>query len=172
MKNVTNAIDTMLHVHKVSNASVNDALVTPILQEPLSDTDEGQALNIIEHSVKTFGAEATQELEERIERLQEEFLAHVRQRLFEKNIRMDEKLVVSLSHDNMLVLQCQEQEEALLAALGEDEILHERLQQLRSAAFLAQALQYFTASHAEFPEVSTSEYHVCFKGKLSHFYLK
>ncbi len=171
MKNVTNAINTMLHVHKASNVPMNGEKVSS-WQEHMPVAEEEQALSVIEHCVRTFGADALQELEERVELLQEEFLAHVCARLQEKNIRLDERLTLSLSHDNMLVLQCQEHEEALLAVLGEDALLRQRLQNLRAAAFLAQGLQYFSAAKAEKPVSHLGEYHICLKGKLSHFYLK
>ncbi len=172
MKNVTNAIDTMLHVHKACSTPMNDGELAVSWQEHMPVIEEEQALSVIEHCVQTFGQDALQELEERVEILQEEFLAHVRARLQEKNVQLEEKLVLSLSHDNLLVLQCQEHEEALLAALGEDVLLRQRLQSLRSAAFMAQGLHFFAASKKELPAAHLGDYHVCVKGKLSHFYLR
>ncbi len=166
MKNVTNAIETMIHVHQASSAAMKNGDSYPLclLQE--------EAVSAIEHCVNNFGQDAVQELEEYVEALQEEFLAHVHTLLEENSIHMDEKLMLSLSADNMLLLQCQEQEEALLAALGGDTFLRERLQNLRSAAFLARGLQYMLAAKAEKVPAHMAEYNVCVKGKLSHFYLK
>ncbi len=166
MRNVTNAINTMLHVHQADSAALKSSESSPVwlVQE--------EAVSAIEQCVQSFGHEAMQELEGYVEFLQEEFLAHVHSLLEERNIHMDEKLMLSLSVDNMLLLQCQEQEEALLSALGEDTEVRERLEQLRSTAFLARGLQYMMAAKAQTPPAHMAEYNVCVKGKLSHFYLK
>ncbi len=172
MKNVTNAINTMLHVHQASDAAMKDSVLWQEPTSTMSMTDDEQAVSAIEHCIQNFGAEAVQELEEHVESLQEEFLAHVTTLLAEQDIHMDEKLVLSLSSDNTLLLQCQEQEEALLAALGEDALLRTRLQELRATAFLARGLQYMLAAREEKAPSTLAEYNVCVKGKLSHFYLK
>ncbi len=166
MKNVSNAINTMLHVHSDANTAMKNGAEAPVWLE------QEEALSAIEHSVRTFGVQAIQDLEEYVEYLQGEFLAHVQSLLQEKNIHMDEKLMLTLSEDNTLLLQCQEHEEALLSALGEDALLREQLENLRSTAFMARGLQYMLAAKAQKVPAHMTEYNVCLKGKLSHFYLK
>ncbi len=180
MKNVTNttnAIDTMLHLHSASSTASLDTPLSSLenIHQHMPVTpanDEEQALNIVEHCLRSFGSDALQELESHMERLQEEFLAHLHTRLQERNIHLDEKLVLSLSNENTLVLQCQEHEEALLVALGEDEALRERLQELRSRALLAHGLQYVVSARDARPTADFAQYKVCVKGMLSHFYLR
>ncbi len=172
VRNVINAIDTMLHVHQASSTEVKSASASPMWEERMPLVEQEHALGILESCVQAYGAEALQELEMYVEQLQEEFLAHVANALRERDIHMEEKLVLSLSSDNMLVLQCQEQEEALLAALGEDALLRQRLQTLRSTAFLAKGMQYMLAAKEEVAPTHMAEYNVCVKGQLSHFYLR
>ncbi len=174
MKKLTNAIDTMLRVHNVSDAAslANSASSLHHWQERVPVNQEEQALQVVEHCLRTFGPEAMQELESHVEQLQEEFLAHLNTLLLEKNINLNEKLVLNLSNENVLVLQCQEQEEALLAILGENDVLHERLQELRAMALLAHGLQYAISARDAKAAANLAEYNVCVKGKLSHFYLR
>ncbi len=170
MKNISNAINTMLHTADLSSEHVD------ISQErnatPLHAGEEEQAYKVIDHCISTFGEEALHELQQHIEFLQEDFLAHLYARLTEKNLQLDEKLILSLTAENTLFLQCQEHEEALLAALGEDTDLLKRLQDLRAIAFISQGLLYIRNAKEEKPDASLAEYKVCLKGKLSHFYLR
>ncbi len=174
MKNVTNAINSMLHLYTAPSPLSSEYVdSTPeAYLEHMPVGEEEQALSVITHCVQTFGGEAMQELEQHIERLQEDFLAHVHSRLAENKITLKEKLVLSLSNENMLLLQCQEYEEALLSAFGEDDELQKRLQALRAAAFLSQGLQYIIGAKQEKPEEHLGDYKVCIKGMLSHFYLR
>ncbi len=172
VRNVTNAINTMLHVHQASDTAMKGESALSMWEERMPMVEQEQALGALEGCVQAYGAEALQELEMYVEQLQEEFLAHVANVLREKDIHMEEKLVLSLSSDNMLVLQCQEQEEALLAALGEDALLRQRLQTLRSMAFLAKGMQYMLAAREDVVPAHMAEYNVCVKGQLSHFYLR
>ncbi len=184
MKNVTtatNAINTMLHVHsaQATESFGNTSSSQQKWQEQICANatynaahEEEQSLNVVTHCLRNFGADALQELENHVERLQEEFLAHLHMLLQEKKIRLDEKLVLSLSNENTLVLQCQEHEEALLTALGENEALHDRLQELRSTALLAHGLHYALSAHDTKVTNNLAQYNVCVKGMLSHFYLK
>ncbi len=174
MKNVTNAINTMIHLYTAEGALSSthmDNTEAP-WRNTMPVSEEEQAMKVITHCIQTFGGEAMQELEQHIETLQEDFLAHVHSRLAEKNIQLEEKLVLSLSPENTLLLQCQEHEEALLTALGEDDDLRKRLQELRSAAFISQGLHYVMNAQQENPDENLAEYKVCVKGKLSHFYLR
>ncbi len=172
VKNVNNAINTMLNVQN-ELASLNVA--TPsgtVWQEDLPIASQEQTLEIVEHCILSFGIEALQELEEQIEKLQEEFLALLHSLLQAKKIKLKEKLVLSLCSENTLLLQCYEHEESLLAALGENESLNTRLKELRSKALLAQGLNYLLNAKNLNTLKDIPQYKICIKGALSHFYLK
>ncbi len=178
MKDNNNAIDTMLCLQKVDTPTTERA--RPLytwddeydarLGEASSEHDE-QALTTISQCVKLFGHSATKELEEHTDFLQEEFLAHLEKLLQAHDISIQEKLTISLSSDNQLILQCEENEDAILTALGTDETLLKHLQTLRKAALVSRGLDYILAVQTKSDMEFLPPYRVCTKGALSHFYL-
>ncbi len=181
MKDNTNAIETMLYLQKGDPTAPNrnaylytwhdDKVDAGTASQYDEDSDE-QAIATIDQCIKFFGHAATRELEEHMEILQEEFLAHLEQLLQDNNINIQEKLILSLSADNQLILQCQEQEDALLLALGSDKKLLNNLQLLRKAALVSRGLDYILAVQNNNDDNNMPQYRVCTKGALSHFYLK
>ncbi len=181
MKDNTNAIDTMLCLQKAdmptSTRSID--LNTWYLDEQsnmpnhsYSEESDEQALTTINQCIRFFGHSATKELEGHLELLQEEFLAHLEELLQNNEINIQEKLTISLSSDNQLILQCQEQEEAILAALGTDDPLLKHLQALRKVALISRGLDYILSVQHGDGNTIIPQYNVCTKGALSHFYLK
>ncbi len=184
MKDATNVIDTMLCLQRVDGPpSANSATSLYHLNwqntersmqldgQSINDQDE-HALSTINRSIKFFGDAATKELEEHIELLQEAFINHLEILLQKHDIKIKEKLTISLSSENQMVIQCQEEEDALLGVLGTDKVLLEHLQVLRKAALVGRGLNYILAVQSDNNDKPLPQYRVCTKGTLSHFYLK
>ncbi len=178
MKDSTNAINTMLCLQKADHIT-SDPFTKPLhltLDFAKSGAqvhvdDEEQALSTISRCVRFFGDTATRELEEHMELLQEAFIAHLENILQKNEIKIQEKLTLSLSTENTLILQCQEQEDELLNALGGDEIIINHLKELRKIALVGRGLNYILAVQASGNDDYLPQYKVCTKGALSHFYL-
>ncbi len=164
-----------------ADAPTSSLLVKPLHNLSLGHTEpnvefdelvdhEEQALSTINRCVKIFGDTATKELEEHMELLQEAFIAHLDTILQKHNISIQEKLTLSLSTDDTLILQCQEQEDALLNALGHDETIVNHLKELRKIALVGRGLDYILAVQADNSDEYLPQYKVCTKGALSHFY--
>ncbi len=181
MKDATNAINTMLYLQK-ADAPTPDTTAKPIhsltwdYEEQNAEFEESaahekQALSTINRCVKFFGDAATKELEEHMELLQETFIAHLESVLQKHEIVIQEKLTLSLSASDTLILQCQGQEEDLLNALGDDATLLYYLKELRKIALVGRGLDYILAVQADYNnDEYLPQYKVCTKGALSHFY--
>ncbi len=135
-------------------------------------SSSSQSLMHMTQSIRVLGSSAAEALEEQIELLQNQFMTYLTTLLHEKGIVLEEKITLSLSQHNTLVLECAAHEDALLAALGDNEALVNCLRTLRAAALTERGLQYLTAAQQENISDTMPQYKVCAKGALSHFYLK
>ncbi len=150
----------------------------PVRLENVEDADfhhensSSYALAHIIENIGTHGQAAAKALETHIERVQNHCIAYMRQALREEGIVLEEKITLSLSSRNTLLLECASNEDALLAALGNNEVLVSCLRALRKSALTARGLQYLRAAQAEDIPDTMPQYKVCAKGELSHFYLK
>ncbi len=181
VKNTTNAVDTMLCLQKADSTQGKRTANLHLAWSNIENTELGaqydqdqeeHALGTISRCVNIFGNTATQEIEEQLEFLQEEFLAHLEMLLKKHGINIQEKLTISLTADNKLILQCQEEEELLLTALGDDTKLVKHLQTMQKAALVSRGLDYILAVQNKENLDNLPQYRVCTKGALSHFYLK
>ncbi len=181
VKDNTNAIDTMLFLQKADMPASNRSSSLPAWYDDEKNMDSNvtheqdsdeQALATVGQCIKFFGQAATKEIEEHMEYLQEEFLNHLEDLLQSHNINIQEKLTISLSSDNQLILQCQEEEDALLSTLGTDELLLKHLHSLRKAALVSRGLDFILSVQNQNHSDNLPQYRVCTKGALSHFYLK
>ncbi len=173
-----NTTSHVLYLHKTT--SYENTVLPPITTHAinLQDTDytaidnEEQALKTVLACMSKHKCSAHKAIEKHLENLQEIFFQRMTMLLHKKNVTTDEKFVMSLTENNTLCLQCQNDEDILLDALGNDEELLNCLCSLRSFAYIVRALEYFSASQEEYPASSFPQYKVCTKGLLTHFYLK
>ncbi len=176
MKNQSNAIsnflNSMLHLQSTKDIAPMPLTTSAHEQENTRLEPEEQALHTLSHCIDLFGEQAQEDLSTYMEQLQESFLARMQNIMQHHNIAINEKLLLSLSQNNTIVLECEEHEETLLEILGQDEDLRQQLQELRNAALKIRGLDYFMGAKDTHPAEELGQFKVCTKGALSHFYLR
>lgn len=166
----TNDICAMIHVR-----SRDAATATSIPSRPSASMDSADsALHLLFHAVEQYGELAAAAAEQKLEALQERFLELLYSRLHKAHIEPSDKLSLSLSPDNTLLIQSAADNEVLLAALGSDVALQDMFVELQNLAIASEGLRYLnrTRQQTGAADDGIARYWVCLKGTLSHFYLK
>ncbi len=170
---ISNAIKAMLHLQSHEDAvHIQPDLHDVSIANTTSATTSEEALQAITQCIQSFGEQAKAELYAYTDHLQEDFLLHLHERLRDHKLTIREKLSLSLGENNTLILECAEQEEALLTALGTDDALRQKLSHLREATLQIRGLEYLLHAQDKEATQDLGQFKVCTKGSLSHFYLR
>lgn len=159
-----NSINAMVHVH-----TLNSPPPAP------SQMDEAAGKSVVLESllerIARHGAAAERAAEDCLEELQERFAAILYAQLHKAGITLNDKLSITLSEEQTLILQSSEDSGAILDALAADSELQSLLVRLQKLAVTARGIRYLNAVASDDAR-SCAQYAACFKGALSHFYLK
>lgn len=169
----SNDIDSMLHMNANASTLQGYPKLSTYHQRNAASVQAANAdpLCALMQHVAVNGEDVVKIAEDTLEALQEEFILYVQKKLEDNKINLQDKLNISLSHNNTLVIECADDNEKILSALGEDEHVHAMFMQLQRYAYIINGVHLLQAGESN-GNNTPQRYNMCLKGPLSHFYLK
>lgn len=164
MNNTANAISTMVHLQRGTELFENSPA-----QE---SAGHNQAITAIRLNIEKYGKTAVAQLVRHIEHLQDAFLHHLSEVVSGSGAKITEKVLFTLGQEDTLLIEYQEENEKLLAALSSNAQLRSILQELKESSLMLRGLQYFQNDAQTVHTQPLPDYKVCLSGSLSHFYLR
>lgn len=176
MNNATNDLGTMLYMQQSSTLPPLSPVVflPSTIEESNGETIKfPPALDALLNSLSSCGTEVETMLEEQLEAMQDAFLQKLESTLRLGGVILNDKLTITLTENQTLVFQSNEDSDELLAALGGCEELQTMFITLHKLALMSQGLHYMSQAYSPaLPPSNLPQYKMCLKGALSHFYLR
>ncbi|WP_304680062.1 hypothetical protein [uncultured Desulfovibrio sp.] len=176
--NSQNHLASMVHMQSGSSVTIAAAV------ESDSGTDASillpdRASRALQNLARD-GNELSQALEERLDSLQESFMALLQRQMNGDKLHLEERLHLYLSPEGCLVVEGSDTDtEKVCAIISRKPALQRRFQELARLALLSHGVEVACQAHTalqkseqETGNTLFSRYHMCLKGALSHFYVR
>lgn len=176
--NNQNHLASMVHIQSGASAAVTAAVESDSGTEAsalLADRASRALQNLTRD-----GNELSQALEERLDRLQESFMALLHGQMEAGKLDLKECLHLYLSPEGRLVVEGSDNDtEKVCEIISRRPALQRRFQELARLALLSRGVEVACQAHTALQEPEQdaknplfSRYHMCLKGPLSHFYVR
>lgn len=158
------------------------SLMLSSCSSPLNNPHPSSLSDATPRRVKEFldeGAQLIPELEEHLDCLQEVFVSLMEHQFAQENFKPSNRLHIYLSAEGKIVVEGSDDEaEKVCAIFSREPQLLQRFKDLARLALLTHGLSVAQCANSDIEENADAEvaslierYHMCLKGKLSHFYV-
>lgn len=176
--NSQNHLASMVHMQSGASAAVTAAVESDSGTEA-STLLAGRASRALQNLARD-GNELSQALEERLDSLQESFMALLHGQMEAGKLDLEERLHLYLSPEGRLVVEGSDSDtEKVCEIISRKPALQRRFQELARLALLSHGVEVACQAHTALQEPEQeaenplfSRYHMCLKGPLSHFYVR
>ncbi|MGE9985456.1 hypothetical protein [Desulfovibrio sp. SGI.169] len=173
-----NHLASMIHMQSGSSSVV----ATTVESDSGADASAplaGRASRALQNLARD-GNELSQALEERLDSLQESFMALLQGQMEGDKLNLEERLHLYLSPEGRLVVEGSDNDtEKVCEIISRKPALQRRFQEMAHLALLSHGVEVACQAHSalqnseyEAENPLFSRYHMCLKGPLSHFYIR